>query len=176
MSAIEIPAIDESISKHHWQVKCPSGFVHRFSVDAQDLTDRLKPEGVALEAPLEVDVAFDGEKLRLALSTELSYPCGRCLEPIRQPLSRSMAYALFDSALEADEALDLEDDDHETLSSEDGATLIGLVGDELLIAVTEAPTHPACNPPAHAKGSEERLRPFAGLAGLLRGGTKDENR
>ncbi len=176
MSAIEIPAVDEPISKHHWKVKCPSGFEHRFLLDANDLTDRLRPEGVALHAPLQVNVVFNGERLRLALSTEISYPCGRCLEPIRQPLSRSMAYALFDSALEADEALDLEDEDHETLSSEDGATLISLVGDELLIAAAEAPTHPDCNPPAHADGAEERLRPFAGLAGLLRGGAADENR
>ncbi|MFM1827500.1 MAG: hypothetical protein RLY67_881, partial [Pseudomonadota bacterium] len=103
MSAIEIPAVDEPISKHHWKVKCPSGFEHRFLVDANDLMDRLRPEGVALHGPLQVDVVFDGERLRLVVSTEISYPCGRCLQPIRQPLSRSMTYALFDSALQADE-------------------------------------------------------------------------
>lgn len=176
MPALEIPAVDEPISKHHWQVKHPSGFEHRFRLESQDLLARLKPEGVQLQAPIEVDVAFDGEALSLTMLAEVSYPCGRCLEPIRQSFARSMAYALFHSASQADEALDLESDDRETLSSEDGATLISLVGDELLIAVAETPTHPDCNPPTHANDSKDRLRPFAGLAGLLRGGAVDENR
>lgn len=135
-------------------------------------TERLQAAGLRSEGVLQWHARFEGGSLTLRVDGPVGLTCSRCLTDLTVAFSAERRFRLFDTAAEADAELSLEDSLEETLSTEDEASLVSLVEDELLLAVEDMMVHPACELPAQPV-SQDLQRPFSGLASLLHQKDKD---
>ena len=158
----------ERFQLHLWRARYPAGVQTGGQLAEPDLL-RLGRAGLGLEAGMVWAARFQDDTIDLSVEATLVAVCGRCLQPMTIPLGASRRFLCFYTAAAADEALDLEADALETLSSEDDASLVSLCEDEALLAVGETPLHEACGLPLDRRPVEgaERIQPFAGLADLL---------
>lgn len=127
----------------------------------------------------------------LSVDAQLVCKCERCLGPVELMVQARRGFEFFESAAVADArtAQITQDDelddpdlaDLDFLSPDDGATISGLVEDEILLNLPLAPKHADCSPPpVHSaspsgraeapdpKEEEGKTRPFAGLRDLLK--------
>lgn len=81
--------------------------------------------------------------LSLEWQASLSLPCARCLQSMNAELKGQQRYVLFDSEREAD-AAPMEDDDYDPLVKQTPFDLLGLIEDEILLALDPAPRHEIC--------------------------------
>jgi Predicted metal-binding, possibly nucleic acid-binding protein len=158
----------EPFRLHLWRARYPAGLQTGGRLAAADLL-RLGQAGLGLEADMVWAAQFQDNTLDITVEATLVAVCGRCLQSMTIPLGASRRFLCFDTAAAADEALDLEEETLETLSSEDDASLVSLCEDEALLAVGETPLHEACGLPLDRQpvAGAERIQPFAGLADLL---------
>ena len=159
---------NELFQLHLFRARFPGGAAFEGSFGEADLP-RLDASGLRLDGEMRWSARFSDDTLVLSVSATVLAPCGRCLQPVRFPLQADKHFLCYETAAEADEALDVEEDALETLSSQDGASLVSLCEDEVLLAVGETPLHPDCSmlPTVKDSGDSERIRPFAGLEKLL---------
>ena len=159
---------NEPFQLHLFRARFPGGAAFEGCFGEADLP-RLNASGLRLDGEMRWSVRFSDDTLVLSVSATALAPCGRCLQPVRFPLQADRRFLCFETSAEADEALDVEEDALETLSSQDGASLASLCEDEVLLAMGETPLHTDCSmlPTAQDPGDGERLRPFAGLEKLL---------
>ena len=107
--------------------------------------------------------------LSLEWQASLSLPCARCLQSMNAELKGQQRYVLFDTEQEAD-AAPMEDDDYDALVKQTPFDLLGLIEDEILLALDPAPRHEVCPTGALAQSITERAgtepethRPFEAL-------------
>lgn len=103
-------------------------------------------------------------RLQLSVSGSLLVRCQRCLEGLAWPVRIEVALQPVKAGQEIPED-ELEDDDLDALEVGDELDLIGLVEDEVLLALPIAPRHENCEPP-RPDGGTKKESPFAGLAAL----------
>jgi uncharacterized protein len=171
MAFMRPPALldpNEPFQLHLFRARFPGGGAFEGCFGEGDLP-RLASSGLHLDGAMHWSARFSDDTLVLSVSATVLAPCGRCLQPVRFALQADRRFLCFETSAQADEALDVEEDTLETLSSQDGASLVSLCEDEALLAVGETPLHPDCSmlPGAQDSGDGERLRPFAGLEKLL---------
>ncbi|MGA0882268.1 MAG: YceD family protein [Burkholderiaceae bacterium] len=129
-------------------------------------TERLHAAGMRILGPLRWQADLREGRISLQVQGRVGLTCTRCLTDLAADFSAERRFRLFDTAAEADAELSLEDNLEETLSTEDQATVLSLVEDELLLALEDLMVHPGCELPALPAGNDLQ-RPFAGLATLL---------
>jgi uncharacterized protein len=103
--------------------------------------------------------------VRLRVQSPVRMTCQRCLEPVALDLRVDRALRFVPTEAEA-EALDLDSDD-DVLAASHRLDLIGLVEDELVLALPTVPRHESCLPPRladpEASAPPTRPNPFAVL-------------
>jgi uncharacterized protein len=105
--------------------------------------------------------------LRLKVNGTLALRCQRCLEPMPFEVHTDETLVLAATLAEIHaEPADAHAPDRVVAGKE--MALRGLIEDELILAVPYAPRHESCTP-AGAGDSAEKISPFAGLRGLMRG-------
>jgi uncharacterized protein len=105
--------------------------------------------------------------LRLKVNGTLSLRCQRCLEPMPFEVHTDETLVLAATLAEIHaEPADAHAPDRVVAGKE--MALRELIEDELILAVPYAPRHESCLP-AGAADSVEKVSPFAGLRGLMRG-------
>lgn len=111
--------------------------------------------------------------LHLTAETAVSLQCQRCLSTMTAPLAIDSTFQ-FVAGEDAAAALDAESE-HDVLALSRELDLLGLVEDELLLALPIVPRHEQCPQPLAVPVSEEEIEagkeahPFAALAALKRG-------
>jgi len=107
--------------------------------------------------------------LRVGVRGTLELRCQRCLEPMRVEVNEQELLVLAASQAEIDaDPADPEAPDRVLAGKE--MPLRELIEDQLILALPYAPRHAECGGARGAqKRGEDRLSPFAGLKGLLRG-------
>lgn len=179
----------ERLSVHDLRQRFPGGVTVEMQLQDADFL-RLRPEGISLPQGLRLLAVFTGESLRLSVQAVLELACRRCAEPLHRPLRVERRFQLFDNSAEADAALDVDSEEFETLATQDEATLVSLVEDEILLDCLAAPAHDDCDLQAvlgagrggaarsnsagngqddsAQPGAVDRIRPFAQLAELMK--------
>jgi uncharacterized protein len=105
--------------------------------------------------------------LRLKVNGTLALRCQRCLEPMPFEVHTDETLVLAATLAEIHaEPADSHAPDRVVAGKE--MALRELIEDELILAVPYAPRHESCTP-AGAGDSAEKISPFAGLRGLMRG-------
>lgn len=108
--------------------------------------------------------------IRLSIQCPVRMTCQRCLEPVMLDLQVERAVRFVATEAEA-ERLDLESDD-DVLATSRHLDLVGLVEDELVLALPPVPRHDRCVPPFAADPDSAeappRPNPFAALRKALR--------
>ena len=106
--------------------------------------------------------------LRLKVRGTLQVKCQRCLEamPTRVDEDELLVLASTQAEIDADPA-DAEAPDR--LLAGKGMRVRELVEDQLILALPLAPRHERCKAAAEEEQAVERISPFAGLKGLMRG-------
>lgn len=106
--------------------------------------------------------------LKLGLRGTLQLHCQRCLEPM--PFEVRSEEVLVLAATQAEIDADPPDANapDRVLAGKDMAVR-DLVEDELILALPYAPRHAGCAAQAVEKHQDEKISPFAGLRGLMRG-------
>lgn len=123
--------------------------------------------------------ADGGSDAHLALSfgATLRLACVRCLEPVAVRVEEHRHYRMVVSESIA-EREDLESEDFDLLCHDPRLDVLGLLEDEVIMALPIAPRHADCERPAGAGAAtaaadagadEPRVHPFAALASLRRG-------
>ncbi len=107
--------------------------------------------------------------LNLQWEANLAVPCARCLQAMTAKLKQQQRFVLFDSEQEAD-AAPMEDDDYDPLVKQTPFDLLGLIEDEILLALDPPPRHEVCPTGASVQPVTERAaarpethRPFEAL-------------
>jgi uncharacterized protein len=104
--------------------------------------------------------------LRVMVRGTLLLRCRRCLEALPEEVASDETLVL--AATQAEIDADPPDADlPDRLLAGEAMSVRDLVEDELILALPYAPRHEACE--ASAKAGEEKVSPFAGLRGMLRG-------
>ncbi len=112
-------------------------------------------------------VDVNGRKqLLLEVEGELSLRCQRCLESIHFPLYVDSVLELIRSDDDLSQE-DLEDDSKDFLVAQRDLDVVGLIEDEIILALPAAPRHQNCALPSADRGTAEES-PFAALAALKR--------
>lgn len=153
----------------------------RFAAEARSLVGKVGVGALGRLADLlagtngEVQYRIDGDtdgqgkpRLRLVASGRLELRCQRCLDGLGWDLAlESVLQPVRPGQDIPDE--ELEDDEVDAFEIESDLDVIGLVEDEILLALPIAPRHEQCEQPRPADG-EGKKSPFAVLAGLRSGG------
>lgn len=135
-------------------------------------SERIRSAGIELLGPMRWSAQLHCSPERgadwvdLQAEGPVGLSCTRCLADLQPLFSMDRRFRLFDTAIEADEALSLEDGLEETLSTEDSLSLVSLLEDELLLSAEDLMQHADCALAVQAE-PEARQRPFADLASLL---------
>ena len=126
------------------------------------------------EVAYEVRGLRDGRgrpSLRIRVRGALELRCQRCLEAMRLEVDEQELLVLAASQAEIDaDPADPETSDRVLAGK--AMALRELVEDQLILALPYAPRHADCAPGKRGggrQGQEDKLSPFAGLKGLLRG-------
>lgn len=135
------------------------------------------------EAGFKIQFGYDAQRrptIAVDVTAPLSLICQRSLEPYIEQVEQSSVLQVIGSPSEQR----LLSDDEEFVLVEEGRLAIAeLVEDELLLAVPQVPRNPDLEPVQHFTGQEElneaastegadgneRRRPFAGLAEMMKG-------
>ncbi|MDO9315956.1 MAG: DUF177 domain-containing protein [Burkholderiaceae bacterium] len=108
--------------------------------------------------------------LHLEGQARLALVCQRCLQPVEAALQARRSFQ-FVAGEEQAAAIDADSED-DVLALSRTLDLIGLVEDELLLALPLVPRHEACPQPLKVRDDgdlfEERVHPFAALGDLKR--------
>lgn len=105
--------------------------------------------------------------LRLSLQGMLQLRCQRCLEPMPFEVGADEVLVLAASQAEIDaEPPDAHAPDRVLAGKE--MSVRDLIEDQLILELPYAPRHEGCAPGAGPR-AEDRISPFAGLRGLMRG-------
>jgi uncharacterized protein len=108
--------------------------------------------------------------LHLEGQARLALVCQRCLQPVEAALQATRSFQ-FVAGEEQAAAVDADSED-DVLALTRTLDLIGLVEDELLLALPLVPRHEVCPQPLKVRDDgalfEERVHPFAALGGLKR--------
>ena len=102
--------------------------------------------------------------LHLSAQLEARQTCQRCLEPMDMAVQVDRWFRLV-----ADEATALAEDDEaeeDLLVMAPDLDALGLLEDEILLALPLVPRHDACHAPLSAALEDDLPHPFAALAGL----------
>ncbi|WP_065340207.1 YceD family protein [Azoarcus olearius] len=153
----------------------------RFAVEARSLAgkvgvaalERLADALAGTEGDVEYRIAGSLDKqgkprLQLIVKGCLELRCQRCLEGMSWALAVDRVLQPFRSGEEIPDE-ELEDDEVDAIEVESGLDVVGLVEDEILLALPIAPRHESCGP-AGQEGADGKASPFAVLAGLRGGG------
>ena len=132
----------------------------------------LPVEWSAAFAERQVHAGRPEKRLHLTISARVARECQRCLQPVLLPLEVDREMLFVDDEATAAE-LDAEAEEDVLVASAQ-FDLLGLVEDELLLALPIVPRHDTCPAPLQAPATdapeEPRANPFAALAALKRGG------
>lgn len=110
-------------------------------------------------------IDVDGRKqLVLTVEGELSLHCQRCLEAVVYPLHVDSVLELVRSDDDLSQE-DLEDDSKDFLVAQRDLDVVGLIEDEIILALPVAPRHENCTLPSAGRRSVKES-PFAALAAL----------
>jgi uncharacterized protein len=105
--------------------------------------------------------------LRLKVRTRLELRCQRCLEALPFEVQADEVLVLVGTLAEAEaESADVHAADRVVAAKE--MSVRELVEDELILALPYAPRHAGCSARASTDAAE-KVSPFAGLRGLMRG-------
>jgi uncharacterized protein len=121
------------------------------------------------EVAYELEGVRDGRgrpALRLKLRTRLELRCQRCLEALPFEVQADEVLVLGTQAEIDAEAADVHAADRVVAAKE--MPVRELVEDELILALPYAPRHAGCSARASTDAAE-KVSPFAGLRGLMRG-------
>ena len=109
--------------------------------------------------------------LHLQARTTVLLQCQRCLQPLHEPIEIDRRFRFADDEEEA-ARLDEENEDEDVLVANRSFNLLGLVEDELILALPIVPRHAECPQPllpaAADEAAETAPNPFAALAALRR--------
>lgn len=109
--------------------------------------------------------------LHLQASTTVALQCQRCLQPLREAIEIDRRFRFAENEDEA-ARLDEENDEEDALVASRAFDLLGLVEDELILALPIVPRHAECPQPlplaAADEADEAAPNPFAALAALRR--------
>jgi uncharacterized protein len=122
------------------------------------------------EVSYAVEGMLDGRgrpALRVKVRGTLQLRCQRCLEalPFAVTSDEMLVLAATQAEIDADPA---DPSLPDRLLAGEAMSVRNLVEDELILALPYAPRHEACEARAKAAG-DEKVSPFAGLRGMLRG-------
>lgn len=148
---------------------------------AEEARESIEAVAVVWSAHGELRAALgarDQVWLHLRAQTALPLTCQRCLGPVTEPLTVDRWFHFVADEATAEALDDESEDDVLALSRE--FDLMGLLEDELLMALPLVPRHDVCPTavPLEAKDAAfdaqaaERPHPFAALAGLRTGKSK----
>jgi uncharacterized protein len=126
------------------------------------------------EVAYEVEGLRDGRgrpALRIRVRGALQLRCQRCLEAMKRDVDEEETLVLAANQAEIDaDPVDPQAPDRLLAGKE--MALRELIEDQLILALPYAPRHAGCDAAARSekkKQDEDKLSPFAGLKGLLRG-------
>ena len=105
----------------------------------------------------------DSDMLGVSLQGTCTLRCQRCLGELEYPVSLDSKLLLL-PAEKLDETE--EDDDVDAIEAVSRLDVLALIEDELLLALPFAPRHPEGKCAASANGLQQKVSPFAVLAGL----------
>jgi uncharacterized metal-binding protein YceD (DUF177 family) len=131
------------VDRHLWSSRFPGGLQEEGHLLAEDLP-RLVAEGIDLPDGLAWQMQFQKDQLVVSAQARVSLPCVRCLQPVDVALATVRRYRLFDQASQADESLDMADEDTQTLATEDRLSLAHLLEDEIMLLAADRPMHQDC--------------------------------
>lgn len=158
------------INRRLLQEQAPSGTEWRGRLEAASA--RLESAGIGLPVPLQWSARLHcstdrgADWIELELQGRIALSCSRCLADLQPEFLARRRFRLYDTAAEADAELSLEDAMEETLSTEDGLSLLDLVEEEVLLAVDDLMQHEGCALAVQPEAPAMQ-RPFAELASLL---------
>jgi uncharacterized protein len=106
----------------------------------------------------------------MRLTGRLTLRCERCNEPMAFALERSVPFRFVRDEQEL-AALPIEDDEVEVVVGSPTMALLPWIEDEAILSLPLVPRHADCRLPLPglAEATDDRAKPFAGLAALKRG-------
>ena len=131
------------VDRHLWSSRFPGGLQEEGHLLTEDL-DRLAAEGIELPDGLAWQMQYQKDQLVVSAQARVSLPCARCLQPLDQALATVRRYRLFDQASQADQSLEMDDEETQTLATEDQMSLAHLLEDEIMLLAADRPMHPDC--------------------------------
>jgi uncharacterized metal-binding protein YceD (DUF177 family) len=131
------------VDRHLWTSRFPGGLQEEGHLLTEDL-DRLGAEGIELPDGLAWQMQYQKDQLVVSAQARVSLPCARCLQPLDRALATVRRYRLFDQASQADESLQMDDEETQTLATEDQMSLAHLLEDEVMLLAADRPMHPDC--------------------------------
>ena len=131
------------VDRHLWSSRFPGGLQEEGHLLTEDL-DRLEAEGIELPDGLAWQMQYQKDQLVVSAQARVSLPCARCLQPLDRALATVRRYRLFDQASQADESLEMDDEETQTLATEDQMSLAHLLEDEVMLLAADRPMHPDC--------------------------------
>jgi uncharacterized metal-binding protein YceD (DUF177 family) len=151
------------IDRHLWSSRFPGGLQEDGHLLTEDFS-RLGSEGVELPDGLAWQMHYLKDELVVSAQARVSLPCVRCLQPVNVALASVRRYRLFDQAREADQSLEMDDEETQTLATEDRLSLAHLLEDEIMLLAADRPKHPDCQMALPEQSRPDN--PFAILAKL----------
>ena len=131
------------VDRHLWSSRFPGGLQEEGHLLTEDL-DRLAAEGIELPDGVAWQMQYQKDQLVVSAQARVSLPCARCLQPLDQALATVRRYRLFDQASQADQSLEMDDEETQTLATEDQMSLAHLLEDEVMLLAADRPMHPDC--------------------------------
>lgn len=158
--------------------------VFKFAAEQRSLSGRIEIAAMPRLADLLTDTAgiveyrIDGSRepdigprLKLSIDGRLMLRCQRCLGGLGWDLAVSTLLQPVRAGQEIPDD-ELEDDEVDAIEVGDELDVLGLVEDEILLALPIAPRHDACGS-LLADGGAEKKSPFSVLSGLRRSGSAE---
>ncbi|MDO9597509.1 MAG: YceD family protein [Azoarcus sp.] len=131
----------------------------------QRLADQLADTAGAVEYRIEGSREPEsGPRLLLKIDGRLMLRCQRCLSGLGWDLTVSTLLQPVRAGQEIPDD-ELEDDEVDAIEVGDDLDVLGLIEDEILLALPIAPRHDECESP-RPDGGAEKKSPFAVLSGL----------
>lgn len=136
------------------------------ALDKRVLSDDIADDALlayAIEGSL--DKKWQRPCLTIRLSGSLKLKCQRCVDLMSFALNETAHIVLFEDEASLDAAM-LADEDLEGMLLETSMDVLAVVEDQLLLALPFAPVHDVCCNADLDAVNQDKLNPFAVLAGL----------